>query len=156
MEMQDVVTFTGSAATGRVLKSHPRLVAESVSFNMEADSLNAMVLGEDAAPGTPEFDIFIKNVRSEITVKAGQKCTAVRRIMVPARFLEDVQIQLGKELSRTKVGDPSVEGVRMGALVSRTQRERVLQNLGLLTRSSSVVFGDPGRCEVVGADAEKG
>lgn len=156
VEMQDVVTFTGSAATGRVLKSHPRLVAESVPFNMEADSLNAMVLGEDAEPGTPEFDIFIKNVRSEITVKAGQKCTAVRRIMVPARLLEDVQIQLGKELSRTKVGDPSVEGVRMGALVSRTQRERVLQNLGLLTRSSSVVFGDPGRCEVVGADAEKG
>jgi oxepin-CoA hydrolase/3-oxo-5,6-dehydrosuberyl-CoA semialdehyde dehydrogenase len=156
VETQDVVTFTGSAHTGKILKAHPRLIEHSVPFNMEADSLNAMVLGEDAAPGTPEFEVFIKNVRAEITVKAGQKCTAVRRIIVPAQFLEDVQIQLGKELAKTKVGDPSVEGVRMGALVSQTQRERVLKNLNLLTASSTVVFGDLENYEVVGADKQKG
>jgi oxepin-CoA hydrolase/3-oxo-5,6-dehydrosuberyl-CoA semialdehyde dehydrogenase len=156
MENQDVVTFTGSASTGKLLKAHPRLLEHSVPFNMEADSLNAMVLGEDAAPGTPEFEVFIKNVRAEITVKAGQKCTAVRRIIVPAALLEDVQIQLGKELSKTKIGDPSVEGVRMGALVSQTQRERVLKNLNLLTQSSSIIFGDLEKYEVVGADKQAG
>lgn len=156
VENQDIVTFTGSATTGKKLKAHPRLIENSVPFNLEADSLNAMVLGEDAAPGTPEFDIFIKNVRAEMTVKTGQKCTAVRRIIVPAAFLEDVQIQLGKELSKTKIGDPSVEGVRMGALVSQTQRERVLENLKVLTRSSSIVFGDLEQYEVVGADKKAG
>lgn len=156
VENQDIVTFTGSATTGKKLKAHPRLLEHSVPFNLEADSLNAMVLGEDAGLGTPEFDIFIKNVRAEITVKAGQKCTAVRRIIVPENFLEDVQIQLGKELSKTKIGDPSVEGVRMGALVSQTQRERVLENLKLLTSSSSIVFGDLEQFEVIGADKKSG
>jgi oxepin-CoA hydrolase/3-oxo-5,6-dehydrosuberyl-CoA semialdehyde dehydrogenase len=156
MENQDVVTFTGSATTGKLLKAHPRLIDQSVPFNMEADSLNAMVLGEDAVPGTPEFDLFIKNVRAEITVKAGQKCTAVRRIIVPENILEDVHIQLGKELAKTKIGDPSVEGVRMGALVSQTQRERVLKNLQVLTQSSSIVFGDLDQYEVVGADKQAG
>ncbi len=156
VENQDIVTFTGSATTGKKLKAHPRLLEYSVPFNLEADSLNAMVLGEDAGPGTPEFDVFIKNVRAEITVKAGQKCTAVRRIIVPESFLEDVQIQLGKELAKTKIGDPSVEGVRMGALVSQTQRERVLENLKLLTRSSSIVFGDLEQFEVIGADKKSG
>jgi oxepin-CoA hydrolase / 3-oxo-5,6-dehydrosuberyl-CoA semialdehyde dehydrogenase len=156
VENQDIVTFTGSATTGKKLKAHPRLLEHSVPFNMEADSLNAMVLGEDAGPGTPEFDIFIKNVRAEMTVKAGQKCTAVRRIIVPERFLEDVQIQLGKELSKTKIGDPSVEGVRMGALVSQLQRERVLENLKLLQSSSAVVFGDLEQFEVIGADKKSG
>ncbi len=156
IENQDVVSFTGSAETGKRLKAHPRLLEHAVPFNMEADSLNAMVLGEDSAPGTPEFDLFIKNVRAEITVKAGQKCTAVRRIMVPSAFLEAVQIQLGKELSKIKVGDPSVEGVRMGALVSQTQRARVLANLGLLTQSSNIVFGDLAQYDVMGADKSSG
>jgi oxepin-CoA hydrolase/3-oxo-5,6-dehydrosuberyl-CoA semialdehyde dehydrogenase len=156
LENQDVVSFTGSAETGKRLKAHPRLLEHSIPFNLEADSLNAMVLGEDGGPGTPEFDIFIKNVRAEMTVKAGQKCTAVRRIMVPAPFLEAVQIQLGKELSKVKVGDPSVEGVRMGALVSQTQRERVLTNLGLLCQSSTLVFGDLDQYDVVGADKTVG
>jgi oxepin-CoA hydrolase/3-oxo-5,6-dehydrosuberyl-CoA semialdehyde dehydrogenase len=155
-ENQDVVSFTGSAETGKRLKAHPRLLEHAVPFNMEADSLNAMVLGEDSAPGTPEFDLFIKNVRAEITVKAGQKCTAVRRIMVPSAFLEAVQIHLGKELSKIKVGDPSVEGVRMGALVSQTQRARVLANLGLLTQSSNIVFGDLAQYDVMGADKSSG
>jgi oxepin-CoA hydrolase/3-oxo-5,6-dehydrosuberyl-CoA semialdehyde dehydrogenase len=156
VENQDVVTFTGSATTGKFLKAHPRLIEQSVPFNMEADSLNAMILGEDAAPGSPEFEVFIKNVRAEITVKAGQKCTAVRRIIVPAAFLEDVQIQLGKELAKTKVGDPSVEGVRMGALVSQTQRDRVLSNLNALLKSSSIVYGDLEQFEVMGADKKSG
>jgi oxepin-CoA hydrolase / 3-oxo-5,6-dehydrosuberyl-CoA semialdehyde dehydrogenase len=156
IENQDVVSFTGSAETGKRLKAHPRLLEHAVPFNMEADSLNAMVLGEDSAPGTPEFDLFIKNIRAEITVKAGQKCTAVRRIMVPSAFLEAVQIQLGKELSKIKVGDPSVEGVRMGALVSQTQRARVLANLGLLTQSSNIVFGDLAQYDVMGADKSSG
>jgi oxepin-CoA hydrolase/3-oxo-5,6-dehydrosuberyl-CoA semialdehyde dehydrogenase len=156
IENQDVVSFTGSAETGKRLKAHPRLLEHAVPFNMEADSLNAMVLGEDSAPGTPEFDLFIKNVRAEITVKAGQKCTAVRRIMVPSAFLEAVQIHLGKELSKIKVGDPSVEGVRMGALVSQTQRARVLANLGLLTQSSNIVFGDLAQYDVMGADKSSG
>jgi oxepin-CoA hydrolase/3-oxo-5,6-dehydrosuberyl-CoA semialdehyde dehydrogenase len=156
IENQDVVSFTGSAETGKRLKAHPRLLEHAVPFNMEADSLNAMVLGEDSAPGTPEFDLFIKNVRAEITVKAGQKCTAVRRIMVPSAFLEAVQIQLGKELSKIKVGDPSVEGVRMGALVSQTQRARVLANLGLLTQSSNIVFGDLAQYDIMGADKSSG
>jgi oxepin-CoA hydrolase/3-oxo-5,6-dehydrosuberyl-CoA semialdehyde dehydrogenase len=156
IENQDVVSFTGSAETGKRLKAHPRLLEHAVPFNMEADSLNAMVLGEDSAPGTPEFDLFIKNVRAEITVKAGQKCTAVRRIMVPSAFLEAVQIHLGKELSKIKVGDPSVEGVRMGALVSQTQRARVLANLGLLTQSSNIVFGDLAQYDVMGAVKSSG
>jgi oxepin-CoA hydrolase / 3-oxo-5,6-dehydrosuberyl-CoA semialdehyde dehydrogenase len=110
---QDVVTFTGSAHTGRMLKSHPRLIEESVHFNMEADSLNCCILGEDAKPGTAEFDLFIKEIHRELTIKAGQKCTAVRRIMVPENLIEDVHIALGKRISQTLIGDPNVDGVRM-------------------------------------------
>ena len=102
---QDVVTFTGSASTGQMLKASPRLTQEAVPFNMEADSLNAAVLGEDAVPGTIEFDLFIKEVQREMTVKAGQKCTAVRRIIVPQNLVEDVQIALGKRLAKTTIGD---------------------------------------------------
>jgi oxepin-CoA hydrolase/3-oxo-5,6-dehydrosuberyl-CoA semialdehyde dehydrogenase len=98
IESQDVVTFTGSASTGRMLRSHPRLIEESVPFNLEADSLNCCVLGPDVTPDMPEFDIFIKEIVREITTKAGQKCTAVRRILVPERLVEDVQIALGKRL----------------------------------------------------------
>ena len=100
VESQDVVTFTGSAAIGRILKAHPRIIEEAVPFTMEADSLNASILGEDAVPGTLEFDLFIKEVQKEMTVKAGQKCTAIRRIIVPINLVEDVQISLGKALDR--------------------------------------------------------
>lgn len=150
--IQDVVTFTGSAATGKMLRSLPRLNDYSVPFTMEADSLNAMILGEDITPDMPEFDIFIKNVRSEMVVKAGQKCTAVRRIIVPTRLLEDVQIALGKELQKVSIGDPSVEGVRMGALVSQVQRSRVRENIARLLKVSKIVVGDLEKFEVVGAD----
>jgi oxepin-CoA hydrolase / 3-oxo-5,6-dehydrosuberyl-CoA semialdehyde dehydrogenase len=153
---QDVVTFTGSAHTGKKLKAHPRLVEESVPFNLEADSLNAMVLGTQAAPGSEEFDIFVKEVVKEITIKAGQKCTAVRRIMVPEDFLEDVQKGVSARLATTKMGDPSVEGVRMGSLVSRLQVERVRASVEQLAQSQQMIFGDLDNFEVHGADKEKG
>ncbi len=153
---QDVVTFTGSASTGRMLKSHPRITEESVPFNLEADSLNCMVLGKDVKPGMPEFDIFIKEVQKEITVKAGQKCTAVRRIMVPEQLIEDVQIALGKRLASTTIGDPAVEGVRMGALASKSQVEEVKEKVNALLKSQELVFGSLDKVEVVGADTERG
>jgi len=139
---QDVVTFTGSADTGRMLKSTPRIIEEAVPFNMEADSLNCIVLGEDAAPGTEEFDLFIKEVRREMTTKCGQKCTAIRRIMVPEAMMEDVQIQLGKALSKTTIGDPRVEGVRMGSLAGPQQVKEVRERIEQLLETSQIVYGD--------------
>jgi oxepin-CoA hydrolase / 3-oxo-5,6-dehydrosuberyl-CoA semialdehyde dehydrogenase len=153
---QDVVTFTGSAHTGKKLKAHPRLIEESVPFNLEADSLNAMVLGMKAAPGTEEFDIFVKEVVKEITIKAGQKCTAVRRIMVPENYLEEVQKGVSARLASTKMGDPSVEGVRMGSLVSRLQVERVRASVEQLAQTQKMVFGNLDEFEVIGADKDKG
>lgn len=153
---QDVVTFTGSAATGKLLKAHPALIRHSVPFTMEADSLNAAILGADAVPGTPEFDLFIKEVRREMTTKAGQKCTAVRRILVPEALLEDVQNALTRELAKTVVGDPSVEGVRMGALINRQQLDRVSERLADMAALTPIVYGHPSAFEVVGAHREKG
>lgn len=153
---QDVVTFTGSAHTGKMLKRHPRLIEEAVPFNMEADSLNAIVLGADATPGTEEFDLFIKEIRKEVTVKAGQKCTAVRRIFVPENCIEDVQIALGKALAQTVIGNPNNEKVRMGALAGKAQRADVLEKLAQLTQISDIVFGDPSKVDLIDADAEKG
>lgn len=153
---QDVVTFTGSAFTGKKLKSHPRLIEEAVPFNMEADSLNCCVLGPDATPGTPEFEIFIKEVQREMTTKAGQKCTAVRRIIVPQNLLEDVQISLGKRLATTIIGDPNVEGVRMGALAGAAQLKEVIEKVLELAKTQEIVFGDLNNFEVKGADKLKG
>ena len=153
---QDLVTFTGSATTGRMLKSHENIINECVPFNMEADSLNCCVLGEDVNPGDIEFDIFIKEVQREMTVKAGQKCTAIRRIIVPANKAEDVQIALGKRLAKTTIGDPAVEGVRMGSLAGLEQREEVRERVLELAKSQEIVFGDLNDFEVVGADKEKG
>ncbi len=153
---QDVVTFTGSASTGKMLKAHPRLLEEAVPFNMEADSLNASILGEDAVPGTEEFDLFIKEVQREMTVKAGQKCTAVRRIIVPEKLVEDVQIALGKRLAQTVIGNPAVEGVRMGALAGLEQVKEVKEKVAQLSASQKIVFGDIDNFEVTGADKSKG
>ena len=153
---EDVVTFTGSADTGKMLKAHPRLIEEAVPFNMEADSLNCSVLGEDAVPGTPEFELFIKEVQKEMTVKAGQKCTAVRRIIVPEKLVEDVQIALGKRLSKTIIGDPTVEGVRMGSLAGKEQKKEVTEKVHQLAKSQDIVFGDLDNFEVLGADKDKG
>ncbi|MCB0572886.1 MAG: phenylacetic acid degradation bifunctional protein PaaZ [Phaeodactylibacter sp.] len=154
--LQDVVTFTGSASTGRMLKAHPKIIEHSVPFNMEADSLNAAVLGEDAEPGTPTFNLFIKEVRREMTTKCGQKCTAIRRIIVPAEFVEDVQVALSKELRQTTIGDPQVEGVRMGALASKSQVEEVRRRVQELAQNAQVVYGGQDDFEVVGAEKEHG
>lgn len=156
VETGDVVTFTGSASTGQKLKAHPRLISEAVPFNLEADSLNACVLGLDVQPGTPEFDIFIKEVAREITTKAGQKCTAVRRIIVPQDKVEDVQIALGKRLAGSVLGDPRVEGVRMGSLAGQVQREEVREKIQQLAKSQTIVIGDLENFEVKGADKTKG
>ncbi|MHA7058727.1 phenylacetic acid degradation bifunctional protein PaaZ [Aquimarina sp. M1] len=153
---QDVVTFTGSAHTGRILKAHPKLIEESVPFTMEADSLNACVLGEDAIPGTPEFDLFVKEVRKEMTVKTGQKCTAIRRIIVPSKLVEDVQIALAKQLDRVTIGDPRLKEVRMGALASKLQVENFKKNVSEIAKTAQIVYGNLDRIETVGTDAQKG
>ena len=156
VETGDIVTFTGSADTGKMLKSHPRLIEKAVPFNMEADSLNCSVLGTDAVPGTIEFDLFIKEVQKEMTVKAGQKCTAVRRIIVPENLVEDVQIALGKRLSKTTIGNPSVDGVRMGSLAGNEQKMEVREKVKELSKSQEIVFGSLDNFDVVGADKDKG
>ena len=153
---QDVVTFTGSAATGRKLKSHPRVISESVRFNLEADSLNYCILGPDAAPGSEEFDLFVKEVAKEMTVKAGQKCTAIRRTIVPEGMTDDVVRALSKRLAGATLGDPSVEGVRMGPLAGRAQVSEVSGSANRIAASCERVHGDPERFEVVGADPAKG
>jgi len=153
---QDVVTFTGSATTGLQLKSHPRVLSEAVPFNLEADSLNCTILGDDAYPGTPEFDLFIKEVRKEMTIKCGQRCTAIRRILVPEKLTGDVQAALVSVLQETTIGDPQREGVRMGALVSRDQVAEVRERITQLTQSAKIVYGDPHQVEAHAADPGKG
>jgi oxepin-CoA hydrolase/3-oxo-5,6-dehydrosuberyl-CoA semialdehyde dehydrogenase len=156
VESQDVVTFTGSARIGRLLKAHPRLIEESVPFTMEADSLNASILGEDAVPGTPEFDLFIKEVRKEMTVKAGQKCTAIRRIIVPENLIDDVQISLGNALDKVTIGDPRLKEVRMGSLVSHQQVQAVRDSVNDLAKEAQIVYGSLDNIKTIGADSKKG
>jgi oxepin-CoA hydrolase/3-oxo-5,6-dehydrosuberyl-CoA semialdehyde dehydrogenase len=156
VESQDVVTFTGSASTGLKLKAHPRILSENVPFNMEADSLNCIVLGEDVHPGMPEWDIFIKEVRREMTSKAGQKCTAIRRIFVPHNKMEDVWKDLSKALSQTTIGNPLNEKVRMGALAGQSQRDEVRAQVQKLLASSQIIYGSLDGVEVIDADAKKG
>ncbi|WP_374549176.1 phenylacetic acid degradation bifunctional protein PaaZ [Flavobacterium sp.] len=154
VESQDVVTFTGSAATGRMLKAHTSIINEAVPFNMEADSLNASILGEDAVPGTPEFDLFISQARSEMTVKAGQKCTAIRRMIVPEKLLDDVQNALGKALDKVSIGNPELKEVRMGSLVSKSQVEEVKNRVSEIAKTASIVYGNFDTLELIGADAK--
>jgi oxepin-CoA hydrolase/3-oxo-5,6-dehydrosuberyl-CoA semialdehyde dehydrogenase len=156
VQSQDVVTFTGSASTGQQLKGHPKIISESVPFNLEADSLNCSILGEDAKPGTEEFDLFVKEVRKEMTLKCGQRCTGIRRALVPEHLLEDVQLAISKALSQTVIGDPAVEGVRMGALVGKSQVAEVKSQIEKLLRESKMVYGSMDEVELVGADREKG
>lgn len=153
---QDVVTFTGSASTGRMLKSHPKIINEAVPFNMEADSLNACILGEDVVPGSIEFNLFIKEVQKEMTVKAGQKCTAIRRIIVPEKLLEDVQLALTKQLSKIIIGDPKIKDVRMGALAGGSQVVEVSEKVKKLSQSQEIIYGDLDDFEVMGVEKEKG
>jgi oxepin-CoA hydrolase/3-oxo-5,6-dehydrosuberyl-CoA semialdehyde dehydrogenase len=141
--LQDVVSFTGSAATAMKLQSHPVIARESVRFIAERDSLNASILGPDAGPGTPEFDLFVKEVAREMTVKAGQKCTAIRRAMAPAEHIDAVQEALIERLGKAKIGDPREEGVTMGALASRAQLRSVREAVAELAKSARIVSGDP-------------
>ena len=141
---QDVVGFTGSARTALKLRTNPTVIRESVRFIAEQDSLNASLLGPHAAAGTPEFDLFIKEVATEMTVKAGQKCTAIRRAMVPAQYLDDVERALRERLAKTKVGDPRAEDTRMGALVSLSQCDDVREKIRELEAAGArIVAGDP-------------
>jgi len=153
---EDVVTFTGSAHTGKILKGLPRISEESVMFNLEADSLNASILGEKAVLGTEEFDLFIKETVKEITIKAGQKCTAVRRIIVPENRIDEVEKAISARLASIKIGDPSVEGVRMGPLATRLQVDRVRESVERLSKSQDIVFGNMDDFEVLGADRNVG
>ena len=153
---QDVITFTGSAVTGLMLKSNPNILRENVPFTMEADSLNCIVLGQDAAPGTAEWDIFIKEIRREMTLKAGQRCTGIRRIFVPENKLEEVWKAIAVSLSQTTIGNPLNEKVRMGSLAGETQRNEVKQQVQKLLASSQMVYGSLDSVEVIDADANKG
>ncbi len=153
---QDVITFTGSASTGFALRSHPNIIKESIPFNMEADSLNCIVLGEDVKVGSDEFQIFVKEVRREITAKCGQKCTAIRRIFVPENLMDDVQLALSQTLSATTIGDPRVEGVKMGALAGIEQVDEVKQKIKELLRSSQMVYGNLEDFNILGGNKEKG
>ncbi|TDI77074.1 MAG: phenylacetic acid degradation bifunctional protein PaaZ [Bacteroidetes bacterium] len=156
VQSQDVVTFTGSASTGKILRNNPQIIEESVPFTMETDSLNASILGQDAIPGTPEFDLFIKEVRKEMTVKCGQKCTAIRRIIVPSTLMEDVQNELGKQLDKVTIGDPRLKEVRMGALVNDAQRNSVKEQVQKIAKTANIVYGSLDEVETIGADAKKG
>ncbi len=153
---QDVVTFTGSASTGLQLRSNPRILRENVPFNMEADSLNCLVLGEDVEPGMPEWDLFVKELRKEMTVKAGQKCTAVRRIFVPAGKMEAAWKAIVKSLAQTTIGNPENDKVRMGSLAGQTQREEVRSQVKRLLASSQLIYGSLDSVELIDADANKG
>ena len=152
----DLLGFTGSASTAQRLRTHPNIVARSVRFNAEADSLNCSILGPDAAAGTPEFDLYVKQLVTEMTVKAGQKCTAIRRALVPADRMDEVVDAVSARLAKVVVGNPADENVRMGALASLEQREEVRRSLKALDSAGRIVFGDPEHVEVVGADAEHG
>ena len=153
---QDVVTFTGSASTGLKLKSHPAILSEAVPFNMEADSLNCIVLGPDVVPGQPEWDLFIKEIQREMTVKAGQKCTAVRRIFVPENKVEDVSKALIAALAKTLIGNPKNESVRMGSLAGEEQRNEVRNQVQKILASSQMIYGSLDSVTVIDADAVEG
>lgn len=145
LTMGDIVSFTGSAATALKLQSNPVFARESVRFVAERDSLNASALGPDAAPGTPEFDLFVREVVREMTAKAGQKCTAIRRALVPADHIDAVEAALAERLRGVVVGDPRAEGIKMGALASVSQRDDVRRQIGKLSAHARIVAGDPER-----------
>lgn len=153
---QDVVTFTGSASTGLLLKSNTNILANNVSFTMEADSLNCIVLGDDVQPGMPEWDVFVKEVRREMTLKAGQRCTGIRRIFVPENKIEDMWKAIASSLSQTTIGNPLNEKVRMGSLAGESQRNEVKSQVQKLLASSQIVYGSLDSVEVIDADAKKG
>jgi oxepin-CoA hydrolase/3-oxo-5,6-dehydrosuberyl-CoA semialdehyde dehydrogenase len=156
VQSQDVVTFTGSASTGLQLKAHPVIMRECVPFNMEADSLNCLVLGSDVGPGMPEWELFVKELRKEMTVKAGQKCTAVRRIFVPEGRLGEAQKALIQAIAQTTIGNPENEKVRMGPLAGQSQRLEVRAQVAKLLASSQLIYGALDSVKLLDGDADKG
>ena len=156
LNAQDVVTFTGSASTGLKLKSNPYILRENVPFTMEADSLNCIVLGEDVDPGMPEWEIFVNEVRKEMTVKAGQKCTAIRRIFVPENKIDEIRKSISTALSQTLIGNPMNEKVRMGSLAGQDQRKEVKQQVQRLLASSHIIYGALDSVELLDADSLMG
>ncbi|MCJ8270545.1 MAG: phenylacetic acid degradation bifunctional protein PaaZ [Psychrosphaera sp.] len=153
---QDIVTFTGSASTGQMLKAHKNIIAKSVPFTMEADSLNCCILAPDVTPEHPEFALFVKEVAKEMTTKAGQKCTAIRRVMVPGNMSEPVLEALKARLLQTTIGDPSQKGVRMGALVGKSQRDDVMEVVEELSKGSELVLGGLENFSTIGIEDDKG
>ncbi|HEY7223963.1 MAG TPA: phenylacetic acid degradation bifunctional protein PaaZ [Micromonosporaceae bacterium] len=153
---QDVLSFTGSADTAQRLRSHPTIIGRSVRFNAESDSLNCSILGPDATPGTAEFDLFVDQLVTEMTAKAGQKCTAIRRVLVPVSHVDAVVDATRSRLERVVVGDPNDKAVRMGPLASLEQREEVRRSLKALTDAGRIVYGDAEKVTVAGADAHRG
>ncbi len=146
---QDVVTFTGSAETGQKLKSHPNIIRNSVRFNLEADSLNCSILGLDVTPKMKEFDLFVKEVVNEMTTKAGQKCTAIRRIIVPAKLMKNVTEAIKERLAKIKIGDPADRETRMGSLGGKRYLELVKERIEVLKQSMEVAY--EGNAELPGA-----
>jgi len=156
LNCQDIVAFTGSKSTAEMLQQHPRVISESVRFTAETDSLNASILGPDAVPGTPEFDLFVQEVTQEMTSKAGQKCTAIRRIIAPSAIAGDLLKALSTALGDIRIGNPASKDVDMGALASLGQREEVRARLADLSAEAEVVYGNQSDFDVVDADREKG
>ncbi len=153
---QDVVAFTGSASTGQYLKSKPNITQNSIRFTMEADSLNCSILTPDATPDTPEFNYYVKEVVKEMTVKSGQKCTAIRRAIVPANLTDAVAAAISEELKLVVIGDPVQEGVKMGSLASFAQQTEVRERVAELRTSCELLFGDPDHVDVIGGNDQQG
>jgi len=156
LDSQDVISFTGSASTGLMLKSNKNLLANNVPFTMEADSLNCIVLGNDVEPGMPEWDVFVKEVRREMTLKAGQRCTGIRRIFVPENRMEATWQAIANALAQTPIGNPLNEKVRMGSLAGETQRREVKEQVQKLLATSQIVYGSLDSVELIDADNNKG
>ncbi len=153
---QDTIAFTGSKTTAEYLQSHPKVVSESVSFTAETDSLNMSILGPDAVPGTEEFDLYIKEVTREMTSKAGQKCTAIRRIIAPANIAGEVVTALSTALGRVRIGNPGSKDVDMGALASHGQVQEVRERVSDLSAEADIVYGGVDDFDLVDADPKKG
>ncbi|MDJ0939922.1 MAG: phenylacetic acid degradation bifunctional protein PaaZ [Woeseiaceae bacterium] len=156
LNCQDTIAFTGSKSTAEMLQQHPRVIAESVAFTAETDSLNASILGPDAVSGTPEFDLYVNEVVREMTVKAGQKCTAIRRVIAPSAIAADLVRALSEKLGEVRIGDPGSKEVDMGALASQGQRSEVRERVDELASEAAIVHGGSDDFDVVDADAKRG
>jgi oxepin-CoA hydrolase/3-oxo-5,6-dehydrosuberyl-CoA semialdehyde dehydrogenase len=156
LDCQDTIAFTGSKTTAEMLQAHPRVVSESVAFTAETDSLNMSILAPDAVPGTPEFDLYIQEVTREMTAKAGQKCTAIRRIIAPSDIAGEVVTALSAALGNIRIGNPALKEIEMGALASQGQRDEIRDRIKDLSTEADVVFGGSDDFDVVDADSKKG